>query len=102
MIRLCSSLIVLAAVIVALAAGDSVKGQQRQGFVPVDKGGAVQGKFVDAEAVFRKFAGKDGKLTLDGFKRLLKEINGQALMFGAPAGGAPVDPANLKLKGGRQ
>jgi hypothetical protein len=97
MFRLPIGMGALTAMVVALAASVPVNGQEKGIPVPpgipapvIDKGflgggPGGQPRMFDAEALFRKYAGGDGKLTLDGFKKLLNEVSkGQ---MGAPAGG---------------
>ena len=109
MFRLFIGLGALTAIVVALGVSNPVSGQEKG--VPVAPGvpapdmqkgflggGLVgQPRWFDAEALFKKHAGKDGKLTLDGFKKLLAEVaKGQmAPPVGGVKGGIPAAPRFL-------
>lgn len=97
MFRLFTGFTALTAIVVALVASVPVNGQDKRGVPPVNKGGAVKGA-VDVEALFRKHAGKDGKLTIAAFKQLLGELGGQAIVIDGPA--KVGDPRLQVIKGG--
>jgi hypothetical protein len=97
MFRLFTGFTALTAIVVALAVSVPVNGQDKKGVPAVDKGGAVKGA-VDVEALFRKYASKDGKLTLAAFKQLLGDLDGQAIVIGGPA--KVGDPRLQVIKGG--
>jgi len=100
MFRMVIGLAALTAMVVALTSGNHVSGQDKRGGAPVNKG-AVKGGMggaIDVEALFRKHAGKDGTLTLEGFKKLLVELDGQQIVIGEPAKVA--DPGRPIIKGG--
>ena len=58
------------------------------------KGAAAAPAKIDVDALFKKYADKDGKLGLDDFKKLYEELKSQ--MATAPAGRGNIDAAKLQ------